>query len=83
MNAPAAPAMSGAPQLGGLFAGGMPKLKKTSGVGIDTGGMSEPDYPGPFQKANAYFNSISRIILPFRPRVKSILCAQTTYHVCS
>lgn len=38
LNTPAAPAMSGAPQLGGLFAGGMPKLKKTGGVGIDTGG---------------------------------------------
>lgn len=30
---------STAPQLGGLFAGGIPKLKKARG-GIDTGGMS-------------------------------------------
>lgn len=29
----------GAPQLGGLFAGGMPKLKSRSG-GLDTGGKS-------------------------------------------
>lgn len=35
-DAPAAP-MDAAPQLGGLFAGGMPKLRKTGG-GVDTGG---------------------------------------------
>ena len=29
--------MSSAPQLGGLFVGGMPKLKKRGG-GVDTGG---------------------------------------------
>lgn len=29
------------PQLGGLFAGGMPKLKKRGG-GVDTGGMDRP-----------------------------------------
>lgn len=31
--------VDGAPQLGGLFAGGMPKLKKRGG-GVDTGGRS-------------------------------------------
>lgn len=35
----AGPTMDAAPQLGGLFAGGMPKLKKRGG-GIDTGGES-------------------------------------------
>ncbi|ROW11516.1 hypothetical protein VMCG_00987 [Cytospora schulzeri] len=42
-----------APQLGGLFAAGMPKLRKT-GAGVDTGGMFEspnlpirPELPGP------------------------------------
>jgi hypothetical protein len=35
-SAPAA-SMDAAPQLGGLFAGGMPKLKKRGG-GVDTGG---------------------------------------------
>lgn len=33
--------MDGAPQLGGLFAGGMPKLRKRGG-GVDTGGMFLP-----------------------------------------
>lgn len=36
-DAPAALGV-GAPQLGGLFAAGMPKLRKT-GAGVDTGGM--------------------------------------------
>jgi len=31
------------PQLGGLFAGGMPKLKKRGG-GVDTGGKSRSDF---------------------------------------
>lgn len=39
-DAPAAPAVEPGPQLGGLFAGGIPKLRKT-GVGVDTGGMLE------------------------------------------
>jgi hypothetical protein len=34
---PATSSMDSAPQLGGLFAGGMPKLRKT-GAGVDTGG---------------------------------------------
>lgn len=34
----AAAAMDSKPQLGGLFAGGMPKLKKRGG-GVDTGGL--------------------------------------------
>lgn len=40
-DAPAAAAMDAAPQLGGLFAAGMPKLRKTGGVGVATGGMLE------------------------------------------
>lgn len=41
-EAPAAAAMDAAPQLGGLFAAGMPKLRKTGG-GVDTGGMLDAD----------------------------------------
>ena len=33
--------MEAPPQLGGLFAGGMPKLKKRGG-GVDTGGETVP-----------------------------------------
>lgn len=36
-----APAVDGPPQLAGLFAGGIPKLKKRQG-GIDTGGALCP-----------------------------------------
>ncbi|KAG5924438.1 hypothetical protein E4U42_004637 [Claviceps africana] len=39
----AAPAVDPAPQLGGLFVGGMPKLKKRGG-GVDTGATSEASY---------------------------------------
>ncbi|KAG5946384.1 hypothetical protein E4U53_006599 [Claviceps sorghi] len=39
----AAPVVDSAPQLGGLFAGGMPKLKKRGG-GVDTGATSEASY---------------------------------------
>lgn len=35
-GAPAAPAPPSGPQLGGLFAGGMPKLKKTGAEGAST-----------------------------------------------
>ncbi|QPG99632.1 hypothetical protein C2857_002223 [Epichloe festucae Fl1] len=38
-----APALDPAPQLGGLFAGGMPKLKKRGG-GVDTGATSGASY---------------------------------------
>lgn len=41
-EAPAVAAMDAAPQLGGLFAAGMPKLRKTGG-GVDTGGMLDAD----------------------------------------
>ncbi|KAG5979765.1 hypothetical protein E4U55_004767 [Claviceps digitariae] len=48
-----APAVDSAPQLGGLFAGGMPKLKKRGG-GVDTGATSEASYlsdPGEGRKS--------------------------------
>ena len=38
LDASTGPAMATAPQLGGLFAGGMPKLRKAKGA-IETGGI--------------------------------------------
>ncbi|KAJ2959846.1 hypothetical protein NQZ79_g4807 [Umbelopsis isabellina] len=37
VKAPTAQSAPQAPQLGGLFAGGMPTLKKTSGAAVNTG----------------------------------------------
>lgn len=52
----AAAGMDAAPQLGGLFAGGMPKLKKRGGV--DTGGKSAA--PCPFVYGNVVLTDYSR-----------------------
>ncbi|ROV96334.1 hypothetical protein VPNG_09041 [Cytospora leucostoma] len=42
-DAPAAPAVESPPQLGGLFAAGMPRLRKTGG-GVDTGANRDASY---------------------------------------
>lgn len=37
MGNASAPSLGGGPQLGGLFANGMPTLRKTRGAAVDTG----------------------------------------------
>jgi hypothetical protein len=64
------------PQLAGLFAGGMPKLKKRGG-GVDTGGeLSRLRIMRSFLIAN----SESRVIIHIRPGVLYKFCTQTTNH---
>ncbi|KAI8370229.1 hypothetical protein BD560DRAFT_446945 [Blakeslea trispora] len=47
-SAPSVPAPSTGPQLGGLFANGMPTLRKTRGAAVDTGrGAASPPPPPP------------------------------------
>lgn len=77
-DASAAPVMDAAPQLGGLFAAGMPKLRKTGG-GVDTGGMLDADSRQPkhlYTDTHCY--SEPRRFLPIRPRVVTILSTETT-----
>lgn len=65
------------PQLGGLFAGGMPKLKKRGG-GVDTGGeLYELLYDSGNPTSNCY--SEPRFFIHFRPRVViTNICTKTT-----
>lgn len=42
-----APSLGGGPQLGGLFAGGMPTLRKTRGAAVETGRGQAPAAPSP------------------------------------
>ncbi|KAE9376961.1 hypothetical protein N431DRAFT_436204 [Stipitochalara longipes BDJ] len=58
------------PQLAGLFAGGMPKLKKRGG-GVDTGGEKLG-----FQCSRVYLITYSqpRIVLYFRPGIDYKFC---------
>lgn len=64
------------PQLAGLFAGGMPKLKKRGG-GVDTGG--ELHIRASELASNRCFSK-SRIIIYVRPRIFTEFCAQATRH---
>lgn len=63
-DAPAVPAMEAAPQLAGLFAGGMPKLRKTGG-GVDTGGRFK--FIGNLSIRRLTLYSGSWRIIPIRP----------------
>ena len=78
-DAPAAP-MDAAPQLAGLFAGGMPKLRKTGG-GVDTGGTLRPMVT--LTSRHLTHSSGPSLIIPIRPRVLEIIRAETTNCLCS
>ena len=57
-----------APQLAGLLAGGIPKLRKTGGAGIDTGGMKY--HPYALAKSFKLIQRCSqpRCVIPVGPR---------------
>jgi hypothetical protein len=75
--------MSAAPQLGGLFAGGMPKLRKT-GAGVDTGGMSNALQPRPWLFiAKINLHSEPRVVIPLRPGIISAIGSETACDVCT
>lgn len=72
--------MDAAPQLAGLFAGGMPKLRKTGG-GVDTGGKFSLMVR--FMPMYLTYSSGSSRIIPIRPGVLEVIRAETTNSLCS